>query len=257
MDLRSYESDAILESEESTAISGLDESNVDDTGIDEEPVTGEFKFVPSMSLWEMETQLSGEEAKYVGKGKAKETLVKTFMDAVHTDVAKRGFDRMYENWQSLTRGPQAEMVFQHFGQNYKKILLSPKGANTIKTLTDIAYKILFDAADDKRGLGLIEVLKITYKMLAVNYMPDVVSHSGDLIVDAVDKENSYGCVKQFFIELNTLMKSPDLDKRLNKYFTNLKSMMKSMGSKKGVKDRKDGKDGKEEKEEQDEKKEKK
>jgi len=188
----------------------------------------QFQYMPSKRLEEMEKTLPSSAQAFIPDGKAKETFTNTFNSAMATDVARTGFDDVQHQWKVLIDGPEAPRVVGTVGQNINKVFTSPNGSNMINMLATTTHVLLAKTGEEKIGAGLAELFSLTYSLLTSDMMPDVINKTGGLVITAVNKPKAPLFVRTYWDGIRRLFNEKNLNDKINKYFTNIMSMMKSM-----------------------------
>lgn len=188
----------------------------------------DFQYKQSKWLEEMEKYMPYSSKAFVADGKVKETLTDTFIRTMATDVATAGFTKANSEWQLMLEGSEASRVIGTFGQNFNTIVDSNNAAKVIKMLATTAHVLLAAAGEAKVSSGFSDIMSMTFWLFTSPYMPEVVSKSGQLVIDAVDKPGAALFTKTFWDEISRLLSVQNLNEKLKKNFANLLSMMNSL-----------------------------
>ncbi|XP_026816888.1 uncharacterized protein LOC113556252 [Rhopalosiphum maidis] len=192
------------------------------------PQEVEFQYIPSKRVEEMETNLPSSAQAFIPDGKVKETFINTFNSAMATDLARTGYSDVQRQWQELINGPEAPRVIGTFGQNFNKIFTSPDGSDMINMLATTTHVLLSKSGEEKMSAGLADLVSLTYSLLTSNLMPDIINKTGGLVITAVNKPRATLFVRTYWDGIRRLFSERNLNDKMNKYFTNIMSMMKSM-----------------------------
>ncbi|KAE9543457.1 hypothetical protein AGLY_002257 [Aphis glycines] len=195
---------------------------------EEEPQTDEFQYKPSQRLAEMEQNLPSSAQAVIPDGKVKEAFTDMYTTAMNTDVAKTGLANIKHEWQLMLEGPEASRVIGTVGQNINKIFTSAEGADMVNMLATTAHVLLARSGMQKMRPGLATIIALTYSLLKSDVMPEVVNKTAGLAITAANKPNAPLFVKTFWDEIRKIVNEKNINKKLNKYFNNIVSMMKSM-----------------------------
>ncbi|XP_027837168.2 uncharacterized protein LOC114119699 [Aphis gossypii] len=196
---------------------------------EEEPQTYEFQYNPSQRLAEMEQNLPSSAQAVIPDGKVKETFTDMFTTAMNTDVAKTGLANVEHEWRLMLDGPEASRVIGTVGQNVNKIFTSVEGADMLNMLATTARVLLARSGEQKMCPGLATIVGLTYSLLTSDITPEVVNKAGGLTITAVNKPRAALFTKTLWDEIVKLVNEKNISEKLNKYFNNIVSMMKSMG----------------------------
>lgn len=195
---------------------------------EQEQVEEEFHYTPSAKLKRIESGLSDADRSPIDDGKVKESLTAAFEDSMQTDVAQQGLADVKNEWQLMMEGPFARMVIGTFGQNFVKIVTSQEGADMINMLAATASVLLQKAGAEKRAEGLNRAISMTFMLFTSPEMPEIVNKSGQLLIAATNKRNATQFAERFWAEVKDVLTIKNLDHKLAKCFTNIRSMMKTL-----------------------------
>lgn len=195
---------------------------------EEEPQTYEFQYKPSQRLAEMEQNLPSSAQAVIPDGKVKEAFTDTYTTAMNTDVAKTGLAKIKHEWQLMVEGPEASRVIGTVGQNVNKIFTSAEGADMVNMLATTAHVLLARSGMQKMHSGLATIIALTYSLLSSDVMPEIVNKTAGLAITAVNKPKAPLFVKTSWDEIMKIVNEKNIHVKLNKYFNNIVSMMKSM-----------------------------
>jgi hypothetical protein len=192
------------------------------------PEEVQFQYMPSKRLEEMENNLPSSAQAFIPDGKVKETIINTFNSAMATDLARTGYENVQHQWQELINGPEAPRVIGTFGQNINKIFTSPEGSDMINMLATTTHVLLSKSGEEKMSAGLADLVSLTYSLLTSDLMPDIINKTGGLVITAVNKPRATLFTRTFWDGIRRVFSEKNINEKMNKYFTNIVSMMKSM-----------------------------
>lgn len=193
-----------------------------------EPEAPVFQYKPSERLEEMEKNLSNHAKAFVNNGKVNLAMNAMYAKAMSTDVAIHGIDGVQHEWDLMLEGPEASRVIDSFGQNFHKVLTSVDGGNMINMLASTVHVLLSKAGESKMNSRLNEIMSLTYSMFTSLEMPTIINKASGLVITAANKPKALLFVKMYWEEMTKLMNVKNINLKLNKYFSNMISMMQSM-----------------------------
>lgn len=207
------------------------EENYDDQMDEMQPDQSVIKFKPSERLAKMESGLPPNKKAYVRDGQVKKTLENTFIGSIKSRAAAIGWERADHEWQQMLAGPEADRLIDTFGENYKKFVTSPNGAEMANALESTIHSVFTKAGAETRHVGLGDVISMTTSLFRSEKMPYIVSLTGGLIISAVNKKNALASIHQFWEEVNKLLTIKNLNKNLQTSFDNMITAMNESAKK--------------------------
>lgn len=224
------------ESTEDNADDGYVEDGDDEETSGNGDVQHAVEYRPSERLAVAESELPAKKKAFVKDGRVKVTMKNAFVDSMNTGTAADGLRSADREWRLMLEGPEAGRLIDTFGNNFATFVASPNGAEMANAVASTVHTLLARAGAETRHAGLVDVATMTTSLFRSPLMPEIVNLAGGLILSAVNKNQALASVHQFWVETDRLLKTDNLNAKVNTLFENLTTAMASMAKKNPIAD---------------------